>query len=541
VTRVGKLGFADTNSRHSSSPNSFLVIAQHSQGLIIDGKMSAHSQRTDQDDRDLEPLDSVMGSATACANISAKLIALKKPTAGCLSGPVGRLVNNFSSISQDYAAAGRRLQHSNSVWGENVSLSIKFTQERCQPIATELPTILEHYGEWDVLADANSCQRLNMLSKILGVFSVQHALLFKVLDLVPVLARKPAEHESLDSIVIPDVTNWKRLAIYAELRARLRAAEFAAKRMDRWSTDCATSFDLVRKAICLARKRSTELLGYRVASGPQALQPSTPERISTVDDWSTTQSTTGIMTSTEDWSDVGSDTTEIFRTPAITRHSLQLCRYATASFLRLTSEIHGPLSRLNIFIVDTKNLQRLHRAFGETTVQLLHALDAPVPSQSHLSQISPVGPVTSLTLRQCIEETRGFLYRNNLIEESFGHLPGSTPVGTADVEAMHKAYSNLVDTLLSNLAAPIPFQNDRFAPTPVPAQAPVPVPGSAPDVPRPVTPEVQNESWIDKTLEAIINSMEAAPTEKDIMKLVFHWTTLEECNGHKRTEVMQFD
>jgi uncharacterized OsmC-like protein len=79
VTRVGKLGFADTNSRHSSSPNSFLVIAQHSQGLIIDGKMSAHSQRTDQDDRDLEPLDSVMGSATACANISAKLIALKKP------------------------------------------------------------------------------------------------------------------------------------------------------------------------------------------------------------------------------------------------------------------------------------------------------------------------------------------------------------------------------------------------------------------------------------------------------------------------------
>jgi hypothetical protein len=35
--------------------------------------------------------------------------------------------------------------------------------------------------------------------------------------------------------------------------------------------------------------------------------------------------------------------------------------------------------------------------------------------------------------------------------------------------------------------------------------------------------------------------MEPTPTEKDIMKLVFHWTTLEECNGFKRAEVMQLN
>jgi hypothetical protein len=137
--------------------------------------------------------------------------------------------------------------------------------------------------------------------------------------------------------------------------------------------------------------------------------------------------------------------------------------------------------------------------------------------------------VTSLTLRQCIEETRRFLHRNNLIEESFGHLPGSTPVGTADIEAMHKAYSNLVDKLLFNLTAPIPFQDDRSTPA------------SAPEIPRPAKPEVQSNPNIDKNLEAIINSMEPTPSEKDIMKLVFHWTTLEESNGFKRAEVMQLN
>jgi hypothetical protein len=99
-----------------------------------------------------------------------------------------------------------------------------------------------------------------------------------------------------------------------------------------------------------------------------------------MDGWSTTQSTMGIMTLTEDWSNLNNDTTEIVRTPAITRHSLQLCRYATATFLRLIGEIESSLYPSDRAVDEARDLQRLHKASGETVVQLLHALDAPVPS-----------------------------------------------------------------------------------------------------------------------------------------------------------------
>jgi hypothetical protein len=134
---------------------------------------------------------------------------------------------------------------------------------------------------------------------------------------------------------------------------------------------------------------------------------------------------------------------------------------------------------------------------------------------------------------------------NNVIEESFGHLPGSTPVGTADIKVMHKAFNNLVEKLLSNLAAPMPFQDEQFtlsqASAPVPDPVPVQVSNPDPKVLRSVVPGVQSDSFIDKSLEAIINSMEPMPTDRDIAKLVFHWTTLEERYGFKRAEVMHFD
>jgi hypothetical protein len=315
--------------------------------------------------------------------------------------------------------------------------------------------------------------------------------------------------------------------------------------MIKWSKDCASSFDLVQKAICLAKRRSKKLLDYQVAKivfREQVLQPCTSEDPSIMDDWSITQSTTGIMTPTEDWSDMSSKPTEIAHTPAITRHSLQLCGYATANFLRLMDDIQSSVNAKSTISVDAADVRRLHKAFDESIVHLLHALNAPVPSQSHMFQISSVSSVTNRTLSPCVQETRRFLYKNKIIEESFGHLPGSTPVGAADIEAMHKAYSDLVDTLLFNLAAPIPFQNGRFASTPAPA-SPGPVPVSVPvsEIPRPVTLEIQSNIYIDKSLEAIINSIEPTPTEKDIMKLVFHWTTLEECNGFKRAEVMQLN
>jgi hypothetical protein len=503
--------------------------------------MSASAQHIDQEEFDIEFVDTVAGSATACANLSAKLDTLKGTTAGCLSGPVSYLVEDFSSMSESYSTTKRLLRDRESVWGKNVSLSIRFTQERCQDISTEVFAILGKYGEWDVLATAGSTQHLYQLSYSLVVLKSHHSLLCTLDNLITVLNDKPDECGTLDIIVAPAFP-------WSYFRARREpVVQAMAQKMNEWSSDYERSLHLVRENIRMLKRNSKLPLEYHILQGSsqrRASEPSTSQEPSTMNDESTTQSTTGIMTPTEEWSDVGSETTEIAHTPAITRHSLQLCGYATAIFLRLMDDIQGSVNAKNTISVDAADVRRLHKAFDESIVHLLHALNAPVPSQSHMFQISSVSSVTNRTLSPCIQETRRFLYKNKIIEESFGHLPGSTPVGAADIEAMHKAYSDLVDTLLFNLAAPIPFQNGRFASTPAPA-SPGPVSVSVPvpvsEIPRPVTPDIQSNIYIDRSLQAIINSMEPTPTEKDIMKLVFHWTTLEECNGFKRAEVMQLN
>jgi hypothetical protein len=86
VIRVGKLRSADKSAHHSST-SFLLVITQSPTNTDHQGKMSWNSQHTDRDERDLEIVDSVAGSATACANISTKLGHLSLTTAGCLSGP----------------------------------------------------------------------------------------------------------------------------------------------------------------------------------------------------------------------------------------------------------------------------------------------------------------------------------------------------------------------------------------------------------------------------------------------------------------------
>jgi hypothetical protein len=165
--------------------------------------MSGLLQNTDQYACDLELVDTLTDSATACANIARKLDTLKLTTVGCLSGPLILLVSDFFSMSQSYSTARCYLCQRNRIWGQNVSLSIEFTQDHCQQITTELSTILKQYGAWDILAAVSSCRRLRVMSKSLHVLLVHHNLLFKVLDLVSVLARKPAEHEPPFSIVEP--------------------------------------------------------------------------------------------------------------------------------------------------------------------------------------------------------------------------------------------------------------------------------------------------------------------------------------------------
>lgn len=310
--------------------------------------------------------------------------------------------------------------------------------------------------------------------------------------------------------------------------------------MEIWSRDSASSFGTMRETLGSMKGCLRELLDYQATRelfrGQDSLS-SPPEELADMEDAASTQSTMAITTPTEDWSNLGRETTEIGRAPAITRHSLQLCGYATASFLRLIEEVKRDV-QLTLGTrpdledpVDSESLQNLHKAYDGLAVQLLHALDAPTPSQDLLSKYSsPCINITRGALRRCITEVQSFLERNTFIEQSFGHLPGPTAVGTADTEYMHKAYEALVIGLFYNLAAPVPFRDHCSAPSPVLASA---VARSA------MFESKKEEIHVDKPLEILINSTEATPTDRDIMKLVFHWTTLNECNGFTRADVMK--
>jgi hypothetical protein len=447
-------------------------------------------------------------------------------------------------MSPSFTAAGSYLEHLKPIWSQNVSLSIESTQDHCQQIVTELSTILEKHGEWDIRATFGSCRRLNMLSKNLRVLKAHQDLLLRALDLIPVVAMKPAEHESLDSITVPPhLQGWwdERMTLdwsgYEELRRRLKAARQAAQERFKWSCRYTNSYQPFLEALHLTKECSAELSDHQVSKA--SLQTTDMIYHLTMDDWSTTQSTTGTMTPAEDWSDLGSETTEIIHHPDITRHSLQLCGYATASFLRLVEDFYTN-NPGHMDLVDTEGSQRLHNAYSELVIQLLHSLEAPVPFQGRGPRSSPVRcAITKSNLYECLRETRRFVAWNNDIEQSFSHLPDSTPVSTADIEAMHTAYSRLVETLLVHLTAPVPFQDDRFTSTAVAAPVPASVPVSAPEVPIPVDPQVQNDNYVDKTLKAIIDSMESELTKEDIMKPVFYWSSLDETNGFKRADMMK--
>lgn len=282
--------------------------------------MPETSQYSSQDGRDLELPDSVSGAVAACANISRKLDTLRTTTATCLSVPLGLVISGFNSMSYSYTSVKGLLQRRDPIRSQNVSLAIRFTQERCQQVAAEVAVILGKHGEWDVLAANGSYHHLNMLSKELEVLKAHHDLLFSTLNLVPVLLRKPAEHESPTSIIIPSFSReWSlqfaaaQWAEHEALQERQRMAYAAAGRMETWSKDSANSFATMRETLGSMKRCLRELLDYQATRelfrGQDSLS-ATPEALADVEDTASTQSTMEITTPTEDWSNLGSETTD---------------------------------------------------------------------------------------------------------------------------------------------------------------------------------------------------------------------------------------
>ncbi|THY22779.1 hypothetical protein D6D00_06628 [Aureobasidium pullulans] len=137
--------------------------------------------------------------------------------------------------------------------------------------------------------------------------------------------------------------------------------------------------------------------------------------------------------------------------------------------------------------------------------------------------------ITRHSLQLCQNETSIFVKLVGKVEQQFGDAPGSTPVSAETTQYLHEAYGDLVVKLLHGLAAPIPFQSHQTA-------------SPAPEIIEPSLPEPQDiRAYVSETLDAIIKSMESpiTPTDKEVMKLVFYWTTLDECDGFKREDVMR--
>ncbi|KAG9516855.1 hypothetical protein KCV07_g6567, partial [Aureobasidium melanogenum] len=505
--------------------------------------MAGNQQHRTYDESDQEFLDGIVGTISACTNLSAKLRVLKETTAVCLRNPLGRLAEDFLSLKQSYHALNNRLDRQKPIWSPAATVLIHDTQRSCQEITTQLSAIVNSSTEWCILAPEGALRNLNTLSASFADQKSRLELPIGIFELVQHISLKPAQHESPDSIIIPDPRS--QYAHYPpwdpDVRAaneRHAAALRAAQSMEDWSKYLEQCFASIRETLQAKTSPSdTPPFEPQAASGPPQERKSVTmsEGSSEVEDCSSSQTITGIMTPTEDWSDLGNETTETGRALAITRHNLQLCGYATASFMRLLEAIQPPYALQSL---DAENIRRLYKAHYEWTDQCDQRLNAPAPPYQHNPLRKTI--ITGDDIQYCIVNMKRFSMKISDIEQSLGRLPSSTLVEITDVEAMHEEFKRVSLRLLDILSVPEPLRSDNPGPNSAMSQASVQAP--APGESMPVMPEEQKKGFdIDEALEAIIDSMEATPTDTDITKLVFHWTTLNECNGFQRADVMKFN
>ncbi|TIA08338.1 hypothetical protein D6C80_09267 [Aureobasidium pullulans] len=167
-------------------------------------------------------------------------------------------------------------------------------------------------------------------------------------------------------------------------------------------------------------------------------------------------------------------------------------------------------------VIHDEDVRLLQKCHIELVVHLFHGLNAPWPFQS-LSVVAPPGVavVNEDNLESCTRNVTYFMRETHNVQEGLGHAPASTPV---DVQCLHRLYNGLANALPRDLATPAALQNQ-----PPPLGAAI-VPDIAPD----------------ETFEAIIQGMnESRATDTDIMKLVFHWTTLTLHKEMWRKDVME--
>ncbi|THW90021.1 hypothetical protein D6D18_06826 [Aureobasidium pullulans] len=466
---------------------------------------------------DSELFVGVVGSASLCAKLNRDLENYQE-SAVLSSAHLMYLEKEFRLMCTAFTVTAVVFQKQQSLWTRSAFTTIERAQDQCREAASFFEGLDVKNNPVSVLPSEPLYRELHTLSKVVHEQRISLCLLAGVFDLI-----KPMNREGLNARDLA----WNQKRSLAEVRERLKLQQASYRELCK---------DLPKSDSCQDNTAGVQ-----------------PEELS--DDLSTTHSTTGVSTPAEDWSDIGSDMTKTDHTSAIAVKNLQFCE-------GLIETMNNKIKKLQTFACDSdpvsaERREVLHRLIDEFVFEVLHVLKAPVPFQDHDDTDSehdsqsdsgsiPEHILTELDLEHCLDVIRDFESVVEEIQEQPDQGNCWVLVKPHNVKHLHAVYGRLVFILLD--WAPAPFQKGCPFSDPDQARKPRAVeecpqrPAWAvkkyPDIEREEVVESASSNSIDQGLQKIIELMSSDPTDKDVTKLVFFWTSLDEFNGLKREDVI---
>lgn len=467
---------------------------------------------------DSELFVGVVGSASLCAKLYKDLESYQE-SAVLSSAHLMYLEKEFRMMCTAFTVTAVVFQKQQSLWTRSAFKTIERAQDQCREAASFFEGLDLKNNPVSGLPSEPLYRELHTLSRCVHEQRISLCLLAGVFDLIKTMYQEG--HNARDLA-------WYQKRSLAEVRELLKLQQASCREL------------------CKDLPKSDESC-QGTSAGVQ------PEELS--GDLSTTHSTTGVSTPAEDWSDIGSDMTKTDHTSAIAVKNLQFCE-------GLIETMNNKIKKLQTFACDSdpvsaERREALHRLIDEFVFEVLHVLKAPVPFQDHDDTDSehdsqsdsgsiPEHILTELDLEHCLDVIRDFESVVEEIQEQPDQGNCWVLVKPHNVKHLHAAYGRLVFILLD--WAPAPFQKGCPFSDPGQARKPRAVeecpqrPAWAarkhPDIDREEVVESASSKSIDQGLQKIIELMSSDPTDKEVTKLVFLWTSLDEFNGIKREDVM---
>ncbi|THZ78527.1 hypothetical protein D6C84_08189 [Aureobasidium pullulans] len=464
---------------------------------------------------DSELFVGVVGSASLCAKLYKDLESYQE-SAVLSSAHLMYLEKEFRMMCTAFTVTAVVFQKQQSLWTRSAFKTIERAQDQCREAASFFEGLDLKNNPVSGLPSEPLYRELHTLSRCVHEQRISLCLLAGVFDLIKTMKNSKEGTNARDLA-------WYQRRSLAEVRELLKLQKASCREL------C--------KDLPKSDPRQDNTAGVQ------------PEGLS--DDLSTT----GVSTPAEDWSDIGSDMTKTDHTPEIAVKNLQFCE-------GLIETMNNKIKKLQIFACDSdpvsaERREALHRLIDEFVFEVLHVLKAPVPFQDHDDTDSehdsqsdsgsiPEHILTELDLEHCLDVIRDFESVVEEIQEQPDQGNCWVLVKPHNVKHLHAAYGRLVFILLDWVPAPFqkgcPFSDPGQAREPRAVeecpQRPAWAVKKYPDIEREEVVESSSSKSIDQGLQKIIELMSSDPTDKEVTKLVFLWTSLDEFNGLKREDVI---